>query len=213
VDLASATSGGAPQCIVIDYKSGGKKIDPLLLEHGAQIQLPAYLAALRHVSASAPELFGPAPLVAAGAFYVNLRGDYPSGGDRAEVLDDDGRARQKAYRHTGRFSRAALPQLDRRAPGGHSGQFNYQLTNDGKPHKAYKDLLEPGPFAALLDRVEEVLRAMGRRIFSGDATIDPYRKGGRDACEFCECQAICRIDPWQHTFRVLRKAPVNGEVA
>jgi len=32
----------------MDYKSGQKKLDKILVEHGVQLQLLAYLAAVRH---------------------------------------------------------------------------------------------------------------------------------------------------------------------
>jgi ATP-dependent helicase/DNAse subunit B len=37
----------------MDYKSGGKKLDAILVEHGVQLQLLAYLNALRHLEKSA----------------------------------------------------------------------------------------------------------------------------------------------------------------
>ena len=58
----------------------------------------------------------------------------------------------------------------------------------------------------MLDRVEIQLREMGRAIFSGDAKVDPYRKGGETACKYCDYRAVCRIDPWTHRYRVLRAA-------
>jgi ATP-dependent helicase/nuclease subunit B len=207
IDRVDVATGGA-EFVVIDYKSGGKKIDPLLLENGVQIQLPAYLAALRQVAA-ASEMFNRTPLQPVGAFYVNLRGDYPTGASRAEVLAEADDARRRAYRHTGRFSLAVLPQLDHKFPAANSGQFSYAMTKAGKPNKTSKDLLEPAEFAALLDDVEKILRAMGRRIFAGEAAVDPYRKGSETPCAYCECRAICRIDPWTHEFRALKKSSVG----
>ena len=65
-------------CVVMDYKSGRRKLDPILVEHGVQLQLLGYLAALRrwpHPRA----LPGVRQLVPAGVFYVNLRGKYEGG--------------------------------------------------------------------------------------------------------------------------------------
>jgi ATP-dependent helicase/DNAse subunit B len=45
---------------------------------------------------------------------------------------------------------------------------------------------------------------MGKRIFSGAAQVDPYRKGKQTPCEWCDYQAACRIDKWMHKFRPLR---------
>jgi ATP-dependent helicase/nuclease subunit B len=204
VDLAADPGGDGAMCVVVDYKSNAKKIDPLLLENGIQIQLPAYLAALRHFPDPHAGL-GVARLIPAGFFYVGLRGNYPAAKSRSEVLRDIVAARRLAHRHAGRFSLAALPLLDRSQPADPSGQFNYALTRNGEPNRRQADPLEPDEFTALLDRLENQLREMGRRIFAGDATVDPYRKGSETACDECDFRAICRIDPWTHSFRVLKK--------
>ena len=44
IDLCRETDGRA-LCVVMDYKSGQKKLDKILVEHGVQLQLLAYLAA------------------------------------------------------------------------------------------------------------------------------------------------------------------------
>jgi len=51
------------------------------------------------------------------------------------------------------------------------------------------------------------LRGLGRRIFAGEAAVDPYRMGGKNACEYCDYRAACRINPWTHAWRVLRAQP------
>ncbi|MBI5774609.1 MAG: PD-(D/E)XK nuclease family protein [Verrucomicrobia bacterium] len=201
VDLAPG-DGGAAWCVVMDYKSGARKVDALLLRHGIQMQLPAYLAALRampHGSMAA----GEAPLQPAGFFYLNLRGDFERGEIRDEVLGDTESA--AAYRHTGRFNRDALPQLDAAWAQGGSGQFNFKFNKDGSSSRVVKDMMAADEFHALLDEVETVIREMGRKIFAGDAQVDPFRKGQFTACEHCDFQSVCRIDPWTHSWRVLKK--------
>jgi ATP-dependent helicase/nuclease subunit B len=54
------------------------------------------------------------------------------------------------------------------------------------------------------------LREMGRSIFSGKASVDPYRKGSETPCKFCDYRAVCRIDPWTHRYRMLRAAKENS---
>ena len=63
-------------------------------------------------------------------------------------------------------------------------------------------------FVALLDRSEAILGELGRRIYAGDVRVDPYRKGHETACRHCDYQGICRIDPWTHSFRVLKPKPL-----
>jgi ATP-dependent helicase/nuclease subunit B len=48
-------AGDRALCVVMDYKSGRRKLDRILVEHGVQLQLLAYLAAVRRWP---PELWG-----------------------------------------------------------------------------------------------------------------------------------------------------------
>ena len=236
IDLCRETDGRV-LCVVMDYKSGQKKLDKILFEHGVQLQLLAYLAAIRSwppeiwaglnlpaifplgapasrrlVGSQNPELAGETPafpgivsrvrgIVPAGVFYVNLRGQYESGGTRDEALADTTGARKLAYRHAGRFDASALFRLDRARA---ADQFNYRLNKDGSLRSNSVEALPRAEFEVLLDRVETRLQEMGRAIFSGTAGVAPYRKGHETPCEFCDYRAACRIDPWTHRYRVLR---------
>ena len=252
VDLWRDPAGGDARALVLDYKSSSKKLDKVLVEHGVQLQLLAYLAAIRSwppevwarlnlpaffplaspqeerggerrqvVSSSKPltptlspprgegeelKKLGALKIIPAGAFYVNLRGEYKGGGTRAEILADADESRRKAYRHTGRFDAGALAHLDRT---GAEDQFNYRRNNDGSLRKGSVEAMPRAEFEKLLDGVEMQLRAMGERIFSGAAQVDPYRKGKQTPCEFCDYQAACRIDKWTHEYRVLRAEKVE----
>jgi ATP-dependent helicase/nuclease subunit B len=203
IDLCRETDGRV-LCVVMDYKSGQKKLDKILVEHGVQLQLLAYLAAVRHWP-DPRALFGVQPLIPAGVFYVNLRGQYESGGTRDEALADAAAARRRAYRHAGRFDAGALSRLDRTSA---ADQFNYRLNKDGGVRSNSVEALPRAEFEALLGRVETQLQEMGRAIFSGAAQVDPYRKGHETPCEFCDYRAACRVDPWTHRYRGLRTAEV-----
>jgi ATP-dependent helicase/nuclease subunit B len=205
VDLWRSCERDEALCVVIDYKSSRRKLDPLLLSHGVQQQLPAYLNVLRRAQDPKP-VFGVARLIPAGVFYVNLRGRYEGGANRNEVLIGQSDARKSAYMHEGLFDSAVLRRLDNRPDARIGDQFNYRLKNNGQPYKNSLAATRPAEFAALLDREEELLRDMGRRIYTGDARVDPYQKGRETACDNCDYQSVCRIDRWTHKFRVLRKA-------
>lgn len=194
-------TGDQALAVVLDYKSGGKKLESLLVENGVQLQLLAYLGALRHWP-SPRALFGVDRLIPAGAFYVSLRGDFKGGGSRDEVLGDTA-ARRLAYRHNGRFDAGRLDQLDAARK---ADQFNYRLTQAGQVHANSAEALPHPRFEALLDGVEDQLRRLGGRIFDGEAKVDPYCKGSQKPCEYCDYRPICRIDDWTHRWRVLRAA-------
>jgi ATP-dependent helicase/nuclease subunit B len=202
IDLCRET-GDRALCVVMDYKSGQRKLDKILVEHGVQLQLLAYLAAVRHWP-DPHALFGVQQLIPAGVFYVNLRGQYEGGNTRDEALADADDARKLAYRHTGRFDASFLGKFDNRPKAQCGDQFNYNRNHDGSLRKGSTEALPPAEFEKLFDRVEAQLKGMGRAIFSGAAQVDPYRKGHETPCAFCEYRAVCRIDPWTHRYRVLR---------
>jgi ATP-dependent helicase/nuclease subunit B len=204
VDLWRDPDGDAALAVVVDYKSGGKKLDALLIEHGVQLQLLAYLNVLRHWE-NPRKCFGVEKFVPAGVFYVNLRGQFESSRTRDEVLGKAGSGKSP-YRHNGRFDAGALDKLDSRHA---HDQFNYRLTDAGKIYANSAEALPRPEFEALLDGVETRLREMGRAIYSGETKVDPYRKAAETPCEFCDYRAVCRIDPWTHHYRVLRAAKEN----
>jgi ATP-dependent helicase/nuclease subunit B len=209
VDLWRDKNSDDALALVLDYKSSSKKLDKVLVEHGVQLQLLAYLNVLRHWE-NPQAIFGVQRLIPAGVFYVNLRGEYKGGGTRAEILADADEARRLAYRHTGRFDAEVLDKLD---SANAADQFNYSRNKDGSLRKGSVEALPRAEFERLLDGVETQLREMGKRIFDGAAKVDPYRKGKQTPCEFCDYQAACRIDKWTHQYRVLRAAKAESDFA
>lgn len=204
VDVFSPPGTDGAWCVIHDYKSSAHRFDPLLFEHGLQLQLPAYLAAVcaPQPSGDSPPA-GSVPLIPAGFFYANLRGEWPSGKHRADALAEGGDA--EAYQHHGRFRQDALEVLDARPDGQPGGQFAYTLTKAGTVSGASREALPAGDFTALLHKVRVILQGLGRRILAGEAAVDPWQRGTTaTACDRCSYQAICRIDPWTHAYRRLR---------
>ena len=201
IDLCPA--GPEALAVVMDYKSSLHKLDPVLMRHGLQLQLPAYLSVLRRLP-DAEKFFGAARLIPAGVFYINLRGNFKPGETRHEVLQGREPAWQAAYKHVGRFDLSALPHLDNRGES-RGTQFNYRLKNDGQPYSSVPDPMDHADFQQMLDQVEQNLVRMGRAIFAGEIALNPFQKGAMRACDRCVYQGICRIDPWSHAFRQLGK--------
>ena len=204
VDICRPSDSDKAVCVVVDYKSSPQQLDAVLMEHGLQLQLLAYLNVIRQWP-EPRKLFGAAQLIPAGVFYVNLRGKYGSEKNRTAALAELDQVRKLAYQHSGRFDAAALRQLDGRPDAQEGDQFNYRTTNSGEIHKGCREPMPSAEFATLLDSVETNLKKMGQEIFSGLAKVSPYRKGSITACDQCGYQSICRIDPWTHSFRVLKK--------
>jgi ATP-dependent helicase/nuclease subunit B len=208
VDLCRAGREDVALAVVVDYKSSAKKLDKILMAHGVQLQLPAYLSVLRH-QRDARSIFGVEKLEPAGVFYVNLRGQFENGPNRREILANQEEFRQQRYQHAGRFDLRALPYLDRRQAS-EGTQFKYKLKADGEPDARNTDLMRPEAFAEMLEHVESELVRMGGEIYGGAIELNPYQKGSERACDKCQYQGICRIDPWVNSFRVLRQGTVIG---
>jgi ATP-dependent helicase/nuclease subunit B len=204
VDICKRDGEDGAYCVVTDYKSGQKKLDDVLIEHGLQLQLLSYLNVLARWEDAAQTL-GVGRLLPAGVFYVSLRGDYKSGKNRSEVLSAAPDAKKAAYKHTGRFDAACLPLLDSRNLGV-GDQFAFKINKTGEVSKVCKDPMTTAGFAALLSKVEGNLVQMGARIYSGETALAPYRKGSETACRHCDYISVCRSDPWTQVFRALKKS-------
>jgi len=237
VDLCRVPETGETLAVVVDYKSSPKKLEPLKIANGLQLQLLSYLNVLQtHAAALAaspsppsgeragvrglddPSAAGaqalPSPLRPAGAFYVNLHGASGSGGTRAEILAESEADRRAAYQHAGRFDFAQLKHFDRRVGGGPSGQFRYKISQAGEPAKRGNEALVTAEFTALLAQVETNLRRLGTDIFAGDLRVAPVRMSASEcACDRCDYRAICRFDPWTERYRPLARAAEAGEGA
>jgi ATP-dependent helicase/nuclease subunit B len=205
VDLWRAPDTDEALAVVVDYKSSGAKLDPIFMHHGMQLQLLSYLNVLLHLP-EPKKIFGVSRILPGGVFYVPLRARPDSGDTRREVIERAAETTFTAYQHTGRFDGGAILKLDNRALD-RGDQFKFTKKKDGTFSKRGNEALTPEAFDALLEKIETDLRSHGARIFAGDVAARPYRKGNERACDWCQCQPVCRFDSWVHPFNVLRKPP------
>jgi ATP-dependent helicase/nuclease subunit B len=189
VDVWMDESSGQCYAAVFDYKASERELDRKMVAKGVQQQLPAYLIALEK---SGGAIF-PAPVRAAGAFYVNLRLKV-EGKPRAEALQGTkGELKQK-----GVFDWTLRDKFD---PQKNGSLFEYAV--NGPTAKGPLRALESADFRAQLAATEEQLRGLGRRIFEGEVKVDPYLHKNKTPCGHCLYGGICRIDPWTHSFQPL----------
>ena len=64
IDIFKEAEADHALCVVVDYKSSHKQLDSLLMEHGLQLQLAAYLNVLCHWPGPQP-MFGVSRLIPA----------------------------------------------------------------------------------------------------------------------------------------------------
>jgi ATP-dependent helicase/nuclease subunit B len=207
VDLLIDPKTRTAHVVVMDYKSSARAVDATLLATGVQMQLFAYVSALRRVPEAAA-LFGAERVVPAGVFYVTLRGSYQSAASREEALSSGSDARHGAYKHRGRFVHELLPAFDKdHLARGSGDQFSYRLKKDGGLYANCTDPVPAQTFNQLLEGVEQQLIAMGNAIFAGDINVNPYRHANKTPCDYCDYGVVCRIDRWTHEFRALSAGP------
>ncbi len=203
VDLCRVEETGETLAVVIDYKSSARELDRVLLDHGLQLQLMAYLGALEQVQSSGK--LSAEKLIPAGAFYVALNGGGGSVRTRREEQDGRDEARRIWSRHRGRFDGDHLRLFDER--GGPKGeQFEFRINKDGSFAKVGNEALAACEFQGLVRKVEEFLRQHGSEIYAGRANIAPFRYRGQTACDHCDYRPVCRFDPWTQPFRILKPA-------
>jgi ATP-dependent nuclease, subunit B len=204
VDILRRAESDEGLCVVVDYKSSHRRLDPVLLAHGIQLQLLTYLNVLRSWQ-NPEELFKVRRLIPSGVFYVNLAGKFSGDTNRTKAFAGGEEARMLAYQHAGRFDAQFLRFLDARANATKGDQFNYRILKSGLPDKRSRDVMQTAEFISLLDSIEASLVTMGEEVFAGSAKIDPFQKGSAIACDHCDYRSICRIDPWTHSYRVLKQ--------
>ena len=205
IDLCRAPDADEALAVIVDYKSSGAKLDPIFMHYGMQLQLLSYLNALLHLP-DPKKIFGVSRIIPAGVFYVPLRARSENADSRQEMILRGTDTTSTAYQHTGRFDGSALLKLDNR--GFDKGdQFKFAKKKDGEFYKRGNEALTAETFGELLEKIESDLRGHGEKVFSGDVAARPYRKGHERACDWCQCQPVCRFDSWVHPYNVLRKPP------
>ncbi|HEU5125916.1 MAG TPA: PD-(D/E)XK nuclease family protein [Verrucomicrobiae bacterium] len=204
VDLCRIEETGETLAVVIDYKSSARKLNNIRLSHGLDLQLLAYLGALRQFKNLDGD-FNARELIPAGAFYVALKNSGSSAASREHEREAREIIRRKGGQHRGRFDGGYLSRFD---TNGSSDQFCVSIKKDGTFAARGNEALSAEQFQNLIVQIEDFLRRHGRDIYAGKIAIEPFRLQGKTACDFCDYRPVCRFDPWTQTFRVLRD-PAN----
>ena len=202
IDVAQTGTEGEGLVVVMDYKSSSRDLDRVKLDHGLQLQLMVYLAALCGPP-DAAELLGYRSLMPAGAFYICLNPSIPAAASRGEADENAPEGARLACRHRGRFDRQWIDQFDRRRPS-KGDQFSFSFKKDGSFSARASDSVPPEEFQSLMGQAVAQVRTFGNAIFDGGISVSPYQLKTERACEQCDFRSICRFDPWLDRFRVLK---------
>lgn len=161
--------------VVIDYKSSEKDFKNENFNAGIQIQLIAYLCALKYgdiIKLIEKNSHSEAnkSLEIGGAFYVQLKTPFLK---NKEPI--------KSFRHRGRLDKALL-----------RGECAYLDNRDSKPSQQFnskgKELVNKDELWSLTDQTIEIIELLIEMILKGEYSAKPI------SCNFCVAKSVCRFD-------------------
>lgn len=152
---------------IVDYKSGSTSFDLVSIYHGLQLQLVFYLdAAMENLSKRNPEK----QIHPGGVLYYNIK--EPLVDKTPKMSEEDIKAK-------------LLEQMQM------NGLMN--VLAGEKEEKQIKNVPEKN-LNELKSYVEDTVRHLGKQIIEGDIQVNPYKRGNKNPCTYCEYQSICRFD-------------------
>ena len=169
---------------IIDYKSGNTKFNMDEARQGVQLQLMIYMNVLTAFRDAKP----------GGMFY------FPIGDpliDTDYLLPDEMREDEllKKFKMSGvaLADENTLEAMDKNLqPGMGSSIIPVAINKDGKFSKsAANTTLDLTSFKQLGKDVENTIKDLGNRMTTGDIEAEPYTKGPKNPCNFCNFGAIC----------------------
>lgn len=193
---------------IIDYKSGGTSFDLVSVYYGLQLQLVVYMDAVLEME---QKKYPDKEIVPAGIFYYNINDPIveDGGGLTPEELE---RELLRKLRMNGLVNSSldAIRHLDR----------SIETESDVIPVVMKKDEVNTGRssvagherFALLRSYVHERLRGIGQEILKGQVAVNPYKKGQRTACDYCQFRPVCGFDLKSSGYRYRRLKVLEDEV-
>ena len=175
---------------VIDFKSGKKQFSIASLYYGLQLQLVMYmdvaLAAQKKQNSSKEA-------VPAAILYYHV--DDPMAQGTADMKTDDiNQAIREQLKMTGLVSENMdIVQMLDEGINSKSDIIPVGIKKDGS-FTAASQTVTPSDYAALRAYANDKIKEFGRRILTGDITVDPYEKGQASSCRYCPYRSICGFD-------------------
>jgi len=169
---------------IIDYKSGNTKFNIDEVRIGVQLQLMIYMNVLTVMRNAKP----------GGVFYFPL--DDPLFSTDillSDELRDVGLLKQFKMSGIAIADDVAIAGLDKTLePGTGSNVIPVAINKDGRYKKSSQPTaLSIEEFRELDRTVNEKVKELGERMTSGDISQEPYIKGPKSPCNYCEFGAIC----------------------
>lgn len=171
---------------VVDYKTGSRTFDFSDVYHGLAVQMLIYLFSIWQNGA---QRFG-GDIQPGGVLYLHAYRPYVEC-RKIEAEETVQKEREKTYKMSGLVleEESVIDAME------HS--------DDGKrifiPVKLGKEGLEGNTatveeFDKLRRYLEKCIVRMARQLYAGDISVDPYRKGTRTPCDYCDYHPACGFD-------------------
>ena len=171
---------------MIDYKTGNTSFDLLALYHGLQLQLMIYLdGALQVEQRKYPDK----EIVPAGVFYYNVKDPMIQEKIHADVESVSSQMLKKLKMN-------GLVQAD------DDVSFRIDNTLSSIPVSVNKDgsfsrrssVASRKQFDALGAYVRQKICDIRESILDGNAAVEPYELGKKNACTYCAYSTVCGFD-------------------
>ena len=167
--------------LIIDYKTGKAYVNLWEIYLGVNLQLLTYLMVTNNLQAVGERM--PAAML-----YYFLK--YPS---------KQGKTYQEAKNNVDKSLKMRGYTLDEeevvRSIDSTLESLSIKFNKDGTINKNSADNLKSGvDFKAMMKFVEDKLKETGKKILSGNISVDPFKTKNNDACKYCVYGEICRLD-------------------
>ncbi|MCI9336073.1 MAG: helicase-exonuclease AddAB subunit AddB [Lachnospiraceae bacterium] len=176
---------------VIDYKSGHRRFDLAALYYGLQLQLVVYMNAAAEMEARRHR--GKEVVPAALLYY---RIDDPAVETAVELTEEEiNEEITRRLRMSGVVnSEPGIVELLDREMEAKSDVIPVERKKDGS-FSARSSVLNREELRTVSDYVSRKIAAIGREILEGTISLNPYEKGGEEACTYCAYKKVCGFEP------------------
>lgn len=166
---------------VVDYKSSQKKLEPVRMWYGLQLQLLLYLKAATAAGAGNP----------AGAFYFTVSDPMCDTAQDVKAAAEAAIAKELRLKGVVLADTEVVEAMDAAEPG---LSLEKVFNADGSVYR-YATAVDMEEMQALLRHAERVAAELAGEIRRGRIAARPAVIGDWSACTYCDYRGVCGIDP------------------
>ncbi len=191
-------NGGKLYLRVIDYKTGGMKLDRTKILNGLGLQLLLYLFALRQMG---QQLCGQTPEAAGALYFPANRATFKLGDSKDE------KGIEKEQRDSRKRSGLILDAYDVL-----QAMESCEKNPEYMPYKCDKENHRTGSLVTKeqLEQLErfvfDCVGQLGDTLRRGEIAANPYVSGSGNACKYCDYQSVCREKKQKRWLKTVKEA-------